>query len=261
MGYKLIKETPQQKKYCDYIENKFAIAKQYNTIYELSDEDMRIQKLYEDNRLQPVDNIKMISRVKAQEDGEEYLTITKNVDFINKITKTYHDRYSDVEGITELPLKITNEEGVEESSQLQLVYTIPFSKQKAKEYLKKPTAKTAQLRFYIGPVTANRAPIDPVVVGNTQTFTDATWEELLLGREKKIISSRINRIDEIRKEMKESGGPTETEEVEDTTHEELNKEAQSNKNVSENGDIQSQEGGTPPTRVRVKIPATANKNN
>jgi hypothetical protein len=252
MGYKIVQDAPEQKKYCDYIQNKFDIARKYGAVYDLSDEDIRIQKLYDDNRLEPVDNIRIISRVKAMEDGEQYITVSKTVDFVNKITKTYHDRYSDVEGVTEIPLKITNEAGEEQSSQLQMVYTIPFTKQKAKEYIKKAGSKDVQLRFYTGPITSNRQIIDPYVVGNANLFVEATWEELLLAREKKYSSSRINRLEEIRKEVKTNDALI-AESA--STHDELNK--QDNENINEE---HVEEGGTTKT-IRVKVPSNTTSKN
>lgn len=242
MGFRIVQDAPEQKKYCDYIQNKLDIARRYGAVYDLTDEDLRIQRLYDDNRLQPVDVIKMISRVKAMEDGEQYITISKNVDFINKVTKTYHDRYTDVEGVTEIPLKITNEEGVEQSTQLQAVYTIPFTKQKARELIKRAGRSDVQFRFYTGPVTTNRPIIDPVVIGNADTFIEATWEELLLGREKKFVSSRVNRLKEVRDEMKKDAivSVPEIDPIE-----ELNKEETRTITNEDNGET---------TRLKVKAP-------
>lgn len=201
MGFQVIKGPEQQKQYCDYIQNKFNIAKQYNTIYELTDEDKRIQKLYDDNSIKPVEKVRSISRVKKVEDGKECLVINKQIVFVDKITGMYRDRYSVREGMIELPLTTTNEDGVVEASQIKLEYDIPFSKSKVMEYLKKAGDREVVLRFYEGPETGNRLPNRTQVVGNLKFFLDATWEELLLGKEMGVVSSRVNKLSEVRESI------------------------------------------------------------
>src|SRR5688500_12515487 len=200
MSFKIIKEQEQEKVFCDYIQKKLDIAKAHNARYELGDQDIRIQKLYENTGLKTVDKIKSLSRIKRQEDGEECLLISKDVLFIDKLTGITKDRYSIVEGLTELPLKTTNEDGVTESNQIKLVYDIPFTKDKVLEAVKRSGSRTISLRFYDGPETGNRIPRDTPIVGNLDFFINATWEELLLGKEKKVVSSRLNRLDEVRKD-------------------------------------------------------------
>lgn len=201
MPYKVIKEAEAPRKYCDYIEKKFEIARKHNTVYDLTDEDIRIQKLYDNPDLKPVEKIRSIARVKREEDGQEAIVVSKTVQFFHQVTKLYKDSYSTHEGITEIPLRTTNEDGVTEATQTQLDYHIPFSKELVNEYIKKSNGRPIKFKFYYGPMTSSRMVTDAMIVGNQTMFTDATWEELELGREKKLISSRLNKLEEIRNDI------------------------------------------------------------
>lgn len=201
MPYKVIKEAEAPKKYCDYIEKKFEIAKKYATVYDLTDEDKRIQKLYDNPDLKPVEKIRSIARVKKEEDGQEAIVVSKTIQFIHQVTKLYRDSYTTNEGIIEIPLRTTNEDGVTEATQNHLDYYIPFSKETVNEYIKKANGRPIKFKFYHGPMTNSRMVTDAMIVGNKAMFTDATWEELELGKEKKLISSRLNKIEEIRKDI------------------------------------------------------------
>lgn len=204
MGFKVIKKESQQKQFCDYVQNKIDIAKEHNTTYELSDEDKRIQTLYDDNTLKTRENIKILSRVKSMEDGKEYLVISKDVVFEDKLTGIRRDSYSVQEGVTELPLEVTNEDGVTEATQVKLDYDIPFTKAKVLEAMRKAGSRSATLTFYDGPETGNRKLSNVPMVGNLDFFINASWEELLLGKELKVVSSRVNRLDEVRKDTNEN---------------------------------------------------------
>lgn len=275
MGFKIIKEQQQQQKYCDYVQNKFDIAQAYGARYELSDEDIRIQKLYDDNTLKPVEKVRSIARVKKIEDGQECLVVSKEVVFVDKLTGMYRDRYTVRDGLVELPLKVTNEDGVTETSQVKLEYDIPFSKSKVKEYVRKAGDRGVQLRFYDGPETSNRIPHKTQVVGNLQYFTNATWEELLLGKEMGLVSSRVNRLDEVRESVpeqerelyyKEEGAES------PVTHEETNKIEESNTTIIEqqgekgteiikNEVVEQKQIQKPGGIVKLKVPNPTNKKN
>lgn len=208
MSFKIIKEQEQPKLYCDYVQKKIDIARQFNARYEMSDQDLRIQALYDNNGLKTSDRIKSLSRIKKQEDGAEALLISKDVIFTDKLTGIPKDRYSTIEGLIELPLITTNEDGVTESNQVRLIYDIPFTKAKVQEALRKAGTRIVKLRFFEGPETGNRIPRDTPVVGNVDFFVNATWEELLLGKEKKIVSSRLNRLSEVRKDVVQTDADT-----------------------------------------------------
>lgn len=234
MGFKIIKEQEQEKQFCDYVQNKIDIAKKFNARYELVDEDMRIQKLYDDGGLRTSDRIKSLSRIKKVEDGEECLLISKDVIFTDKLSGIAKDRYSTIEGLTELPLKATNEDGVTESNQVKLEYSIPFTKAKVLEAVKRAGSRMVKLRFFEGPETGNRVPRDTPIVGNLDYFINATWEELLLGREKKVVSSRINKLSEVRNDANKYDYATSIDSI--TTHEETNKPEEQN-NIEQASEI------------------------
>lgn len=215
MGKFLIeKQAEAEPVYCDYIQEKVNIARQNGAIYSLDDEDNRIQELYNQEGLETKDKIKVISRVRSTEDGKEYLVVNKNVDFIKN--GVYKDRYSTREGIVELPLKSTNPDtGATETKQNQLVYTVPFTGAKVDEYLKTADGQGSipQLVFYEGSTTSNRLPITLPAVANAEFFKEASWTELQVGREKKVLNSLMNRLPEVRKELKGSSTAAEPTEV------------------------------------------------
>lgn len=252
MSFKIIKTEEQQKVYCDYVQKKFDIAKAFNARYEMSDQDMRIQRLYEDSGLKASDKVKSLSRIKRQEDGEECLLISKDVIFTDKLTGLPKDRYSTIEGLTEIPLITTNEDGVTESNQVRLVYDIPFKKATVLEALKRAGSRIVKLRFYEGPETGNRIPRDTPVVGNLDYFTDATWEELLLGKEKKLVSSMLNRLDEVRKDVRTTDTYTETNKLEEQNNIEVVNEIPVKTEQEEILPIKTG-GGTKTDGVKLKV--------
>lgn len=204
MPYKIIEKAEQPRQFCDYIENKLAIAREHNTKYEWSDEDKRIQELYDNPNLKPVDKITSIARVKTMEDGSECIVVAKNVVFYDKLSKIERNRYTTKEGVTEIPMRTINENGEEESSQIRLIYSIPFSKEKVLEYVRKAGARKVNFKYYYGPETGNKQASESMIVGNKEMFLNATWDELQLAREKKYVSSMLNRLPEIRNENNES---------------------------------------------------------
>lgn len=219
--FKIEKQAVAEVQYCDYIQEKVDIARENGALYELADEDRRIQALYDQENLTTKDEIKLINRIRSNADGKEYLVVNKNVDFITQegVTK---DKYSTREGIVELPLKSTNSEtGATETRQNKLVYTIPFSASKVDEYLSKAEDQGSipQMVFYDGAVTSNRLPANLPSVTNAEYFKEASWTELLVGREKKVLNSHLNRLPEVKKELKESS-PSSTEQKKEQPKEE-----------------------------------------
>jgi len=203
-NFKIEKKAADEPTYCDYIQQKVDIARENGAVYELDDEDNRIQALYNQEDLTTKDKIKTINRVRSNDDGKEYIVVNKSVDFFTQ-DGVYKDRYVTREGITELPIKTTNPEtGGTETKQNRLVYTIPFSAGKVDEYLEKAEGQGGipTLTFYDGAVTSNRLPSVIPTVGNAEFFKEATWNELLLGREKKVINSLENKLSEVRKQDK-----------------------------------------------------------
>lgn len=206
--FKINKVVQDEPKYCDYIQEKIDIAKENGATYELADEDFRIQRLYDQEELTTKDDIKNIDRVLSMDDGKEYLVVGKNVVFYTTQKQggqdvlVYKDSYSTNEGIVELPLKTVNEEGVTKTNQTRIVYTMPFTAAGVDEYIKKAGGKVVALRFYEGATTSNRLPNSIPNVGNRDYFVNATWTELLYGKEKKVLNSMISRLDEVRKQLK-----------------------------------------------------------
>jgi len=204
-NFKIEKKAADEPVYCDYIQEKVDIARKNNAVYELDDEDNRIQALYSQEDLTTKDKIKVINRIRSNDDGKEYIVVNKNVDFFTQ-DGVYKDRYSTREGIVELPIKTTNPEtGATETKQNRLVYTIPFSASNVDEYLEKAEDQGGlpTLTFYDGSTTSDRLPSVIPVVGNAEFFKEATWNELLLGREKKVINSLENKLSEVRKSNKQ----------------------------------------------------------
>ena len=243
-NFKIEKKAADEPVYCDYIQEKVDIAKQNNAVYELDDEDNRIQALYNQEELTTKDKIKVINRIRSNDDGKEYIVVNKNVDFFTP-DGVYKDRYSTREGIVELPIKTTNPEtGATETKQNRIVYTIPFNASNVDEYLDKAEDQGGlpTLTFYDGSTTSDRLPSVIPVVGNPEFFKEATWTELLLGREKKIINSLENKISEVRKSGKGSDSkPTEVVQRQEIKPSDINKSPKEEVNkqeaVKENNNI------------------------
>lgn len=234
--FQIEKKAADEPVYCDYIQEKVDIARKNGAVYELDDEDNRIQAIYDQDGLTSKDKIKVINRVRSNDDGKEYLVINKNVDFFTQ-DGVYNNRYSTREGIVELPIKSTNPDtGATVTKQNRLVYTIPFSADKVDEYLKKAEDQGGipELTFYNGAVTSDRLPSIIPTVGNADFFKEATWTELQLGREKKIINSLENKISEVRKGNKEpekEQTPTQLTELKREPKEEVNKQEVAKENI------------------------------
>lgn len=252
MGFKIEKKAESEPVFCDYIQNKIDVAKNNHAIYELDDEDKRVQALYNQEELITIDRIKGLKRIKRQDNGDECLVVDKDVYFYfpsandPKKPGSYKDRYSDKEGLVQLPLKRVNEDGVESANQTQLEYTIPFTKGAVQDYIKKADGRTVELTFYEGPTTSNRVPTNIPKVGNLDMFTDATWGELQIAREKKVVDSAINRLPEIRKELRDKGVDTQ---------QEVNKEA----NTKDDGGEKQGETRTESGSTELKLSATNSK--
>lgn len=206
MSFRIVKTENNEPQYCDYIQNKINIAKQFNAIYDLNDEDWRIQRLHANDDLRTEEVLKSIARVRSPEDGKEYIVISKDVNFYNKKTNAYADRYSVREGVQEVPVPVTNDLGQVISNQTRLKYTIPFSAEKVDEIIENggENADIVPLQYYQGNITSNRNIRNKTLVGNLDLFKEATWQELKLAKENKTVSSMTNTLDQIR--QKNQGG-------------------------------------------------------
>lgn len=252
--FKIEKQAEAQTQYCDYIQEKIDIAQENGAVYELADEDYRIQALYDQEGLETKDVIKVINRVRSNDDGKEYLVVNKNVDFIAQNGSIVKDKYSTREGIVELPIKSINPDtGATETKQNRLVYTIPFSGSKVDEYLEKAEGQGSipQLVFYEGSTSSNRIPNNLPSVTNPEYFKQASWTELLVGREKKVLNSHMNRLPEVRKELNQNNNSTSStvetkEKQQEQPKQELNKVEKDNESIVEvkSSNTSSGTGGT-----------------
>lgn len=204
MGFKINQQSVDEPVYCDYIQEKVDVAKKHNATYELVDEDIRIQALYDNENLITKDVVKQLNRVKVNQ--KQYLTVNKNVDFFTRSEGEdknqpgdYFDRYSTIEGIVEIPVKTSVTASSDAPTPTRIEYTIPFTKENVNKYLTNNDGII--YRFYEGTTTSNRTPQTIPSVTNVDYFKDATWDELLIGREKKVLNSMVNRLPEIRKEL------------------------------------------------------------
>lgn len=247
MGFKAVVNEAEEPVYCDYIQEKIDIAKKHNAIYELVDEDNRIQALYDDENLISNDNIKQIDRVKVnQENGKEYLVVSKSVDFYARdeedknVAGAYKDRYVTKEGLVEIPVKTANPNS--ESTPTRIKYTIPFSAEKVDEFNRKNQGIT--YAFYEGATSSNRLPSTIPTVTNIDYFKNATWDELLLGREKKVLNSMTNRLPEIRNELNKSTTQTK---------EEVNRKEQDNEVIKDENKVVEQTKTTEERRTETTV--------
>lgn len=235
MGFKINQAVADEPKYCDYIQEKVDIAKEHNASYELTDEDVRIQALYDNENLITKDFVKQISRVKVN--NKEFLVVSKNVDFYSRDEQdanepgAYFDRYSTVEGIVEIPVRTNSTTAsTEAATPTRIVYTIPFNKDNLEKYAENNDGIT--YRFYEGTTTSNRLPSTVPTVTNLEYFREASWDELLLGREKKVLNSMVNRLPEVRKDLnKQSESPKE----------EVNKKEATNENIEQRPEPEPQQ--------------------
>ena len=79
--FQIEKKAADEPVYCDYIQEKVNVARENGAVFELDDEDNRIQTLYNQDGLTTKDKIKVINRIRSSDDGKEYLVVNKNVDF------------------------------------------------------------------------------------------------------------------------------------------------------------------------------------
>lgn len=201
-SFKVIKQADIRPKWCDYIQQKIDIAEKFNTVYELNDEDLRIQKLHEDTNLRNEEQVREVSRVRLP-DGKQKLIISKRVNFYDNNTGAQKDSYIYTEGRTEEPIVTMNDKGEAVVLQKRLNYTIDFNGSKVDDYIKDGSG--TQLSYFDAPMTSGRTEPNHILVGNLETFKSAKWEELLYGTELKNISSMINKLPETRRKMNGGG--------------------------------------------------------
>lgn len=200
MVFKILKQEAQAPEFCDYVKNKIDVAAKKGVVYELEDEDRRIDALYKNTDLYTEKRLISLDRVLVNKN--EYLVATYEVAFFNSETGKQVDRYIDYEGkrvdpvVTQDPR--TNELKVTPVGSLE--YDLGFSPAMVDEIIKKYGGEPDEFRFY----TASNSPakkVTPVEVKKKQFFANATWDELLIGKEKKYTSSTTNKLPTLRKEV------------------------------------------------------------
>lgn len=197
-NFKVAKQADIRPQFCEYIQNKIDVAERNDTIYELTDEDLRIQRLYEDKNLRAEEQVRELSRVLTN-DNKEKLIASKRVNFYDVNTGALKDSFIFTEGRHEEPIVTINERGERVALQNRYEYTVDFSPEKVDDFLDQNGV--VQLTYFQAPSTAGRTEPTHILVGNVQTFKQATWPELLYGTELKNISSMVNKLPETRAKM------------------------------------------------------------
>jgi hypothetical protein len=200
MVFKILKQEAQAPEFCDYVKKKIDNAAKQGVVYELEDEDRRIDALYKDTNLYTEKKLLSIDRVLVNKN--EYLVATYEVAFFSSETGKQVDRYIDYEGKSVDPIVTqdprTNELKVTPVGSLK--YDIPFSAAKVDSLISEYGGEPNEFRFY----TSSNSPakkVTPVEVKRKQFFANASWDELLIGKEKKYTSSTTNKLPTLRKEV------------------------------------------------------------
>src|SRR5580765_4198078 len=201
MPFKVLKVAEKAPENSEYIQRKQDAAKAKGFLYELTDEDNRIDALHKREDLVVTQSLNSIDRVSTQ--NGEFLVLSVNNKF-QTVDGVDVDRYVDPEGLTEEPItKIDDRTGQEVvvPGQNKLIYTIPYSPEKLNEIVGK-YKNPKQFRWYEGGLTTARTIVGYIYeCKNADYFKNASLEELQLGREKKYTSSRIKNLNKLRREI------------------------------------------------------------
>jgi hypothetical protein len=197
MPFKVIQEVNGEPQYGPYIQKKMEIARKFGTVYELVNEDERINLLETNPNLESRRVIRGLDRVRLTNDGKEYLVARIEVVFYDKNTGVEVDKYSDAEGIQVEPVKQRNEAGIVTSNSTITRYLEEFSPSKVDQYLNEADG-LVPLRFFETSMNTTRLPRGKTIVGNEEMFKEATWDELLIAREQKLVSSIVNPLEQVR---------------------------------------------------------------
>lgn len=201
MVFKILKQEAQAPEYCDYVKKKIDAAAAKGVVYELEPEDLRIDALYKDTNLYTEKRLISIDRVLVNR--KEYLVAAYEVVFFNIDTNKQVDRYIDYEGRSVDPTVIqdpkTNAQSVTPTG--TFVYDIPFSPAKVDEFINTyGGAEPNEFRYYAASTSPTRK-VTPVEVKRKEFFKNASWDELLIGKEKRYTSSTTNKLPTLRKEL------------------------------------------------------------
>jgi hypothetical protein len=198
-SFKVVKQEEQAPEYSDYIKRRIDLAANEGTVYEFDDEDRRIDALHKNSNLYSEKRLLTMDRVNVR--NKEYLVLGVEVSFFNVNTQTRADRYIDYIGKTLKPEKTvdprTNQLAV--TPVYVLHYDIEFAPEKVDQFITQFNAPD-EFRFYTATTNPN-TDIKPVEVKRKEFFRNATWDELLMGKEKEYTSSTQNKLSKLRREV------------------------------------------------------------
>lgn len=200
MSYKVVKTEESKPQYAEPIQQKIDNAAKFGTVYVLSDEDNRIQQLYNRKDLRTEEILRYLERVRSPLDNKEYLVASKTINFYNRDTGAFVDRFINIEGVVEEPIITTNDKGESVANETRTRYVTPFSAEAVDEYLSEADSPVP-LSFYDGTISGSRVVRNKTVVGNESFFKEADWNELQLGKETGLVSSMVNTLGQV-KELK-----------------------------------------------------------
>ena len=207
MVFKILKQEVQAPEYSDYVKKKIDTAAAKGVVYELEPEDLRIDALYKDTNL--YNEKRLISLDRVLVNRKEYLVAAYEVAFFNIDTNKQVDRHIDYEGRTVDPTVVQDPKtGVQSVTPTgTFVYSIPFSPTEVDRLIGAyGGADPTEFRYYAASTSPARN-VTPVEVKRKEFFKNATWDELLIGKEKRYTSSTTNKLPTLRKEIaSEEGG-------------------------------------------------------
>lgn len=201
MGFKILKQEAKDPEHSDYIKRKIDLAASDGVVYELEDEDKRIDALHKDPNLYNEKKLLTLDRIKVA--NKEYLVAGVEYKFYDINTNLYADRYIDYVGKTIRAVKSQNTLSgqVTVTQQGMYVYDIEFAPEKVDSIISEFNGiDPVEFRFYPATTSLNRSA-QPVEVKRKEFFRNATWEELYIGKEKTYTSSSLNKLATMRKEI------------------------------------------------------------
>lgn len=201
MGFKVLVKEAQPPERSDYLKNKIDIAAAHDVVYDAEGEDLRIDELYRNPDLYHEKSLIAVDRVLVGK--KEQLVGIVDVVFKNNKTDVQADRYIDYEGRNVIPVKFVDPKtgvlNVEKNGRYE--YTLEFSPSNVDSLIAKyPNSENIDFRFYSAS-TAIAKPVRPVIVRRKEFFKNATWEELVIGKEKRYTDSTVNKLSALRKEV------------------------------------------------------------
>jgi hypothetical protein len=206
--FKVIKKEAPKPQFSEFIQRRVDIAGKYDSTYELDDEDMRIDRLFKNENLTHQKKLKGIDRIMV--DGQEYVIPRIEYQFYGPSGKNVVDRFVDDEGKIVVPIAVEDPNtGEFNNSPLNnILYgeEYKYSPQKVTDLINQ-YGRPGELRFYNGGARQSRPMLTPPYeVKNLEFFKNATWDELVSGKEFKYTSMSTNRLGTLRKNLIQDNG-------------------------------------------------------